>query len=101
MLKQFSIFLPTVILLFSCNENANPSFNENGKYSSHLDVIISENKFGRIKDIPVPFGFTFLKNSESSFGAWLQNVSLKTDRLFTCLMVLKRKTNLPSLQYWM
>ena len=74
------ILLLTVTVSFSCAQNVKETSNETVNNSTQETENADENKYLQIKNIPLPEGFTLLKNEGNSFATWLENVPLKKDK---------------------
>ena len=65
-------------LLFAFCISCNQDFAENAETETHYGN--GGNPYKSINDIPLPAGFERIKNTQASFGEWLNNVSLKKDK---------------------
>ena len=73
MLSKFILLLTA--LCSACNQNSNAN-----KFENKVQHSPKENLYKRIKEIPLPHGYSRLITDEASFGSWLENVSLKKDK---------------------
>ena len=85
---QFKTICSCILfVMFSCNNNVNSKANNNinSKNESAAPAKVKKqnlavtNKYEHIKNIPLPEGFTRLKQDGNSFAAWLENIALKND----------------------
>ena len=73
MLSKFILLLTA--LCSACDQNSNAN-----KFENKLQYSPKENLYKRIKEIPLPHGYSRLITDEASFGSWLENVALKKDK---------------------
>ncbi|MBL0146363.1 MAG: hypothetical protein IPP48_12010 [Chitinophagaceae bacterium] len=74
--KSFRILF--VALCFSCNNNASSA--KYGKITPSQLSTSDENPYKKISEIPLPDGFSRVLIENNSFGSYLRNVALKTDK---------------------
>jgi hypothetical protein len=77
-LKTIAAF--SLFVTFSCNNNANSTNKKAKQDIKETKEPAHENDYAQIKNIPLPAGFSRLPNEANTFGAWLENVSLKKDK---------------------
>jgi hypothetical protein len=78
---HFKLALPLLFLCsLSCNNNASSKTSGLNISTATKTVPSHENDYQQIKNIPLPEGYKRIKNEESSFAFWLENVVLKKDK---------------------
>ncbi len=78
---KYSILIFLLIFSLACNENQISISSKNiVKISSIINHKSDSNYYHQINYIPLPEGFSFIKNEKNSFAAWLENVPLKRDK---------------------
>jgi hypothetical protein len=79
-MKCFFILL---LLLFSlsCRDHAKLISTKNSLEAPPVKNFITDiNDYKQVKNIPLPHGFSLIKNDRTSFAFWLENIALKKDK---------------------